>query len=69
MGSGASPAPAFRSTRDEIKGELPPKPTPDGVSYPSDPLRRLVALHGSTHEMMTGLVYVSPWPRDDARFR
>ena len=60
---------AFRSTRDEIGGDLPPEPTPDDVPYPSDPRRRLVALHGSVHEIMTGLSYQSPWPRNDARFR
>lgn len=60
---------AFRAMRDGVRVERPPEPTPSEVPYPSDPLRRLVALHGSAHEMMTGLVYVSPWPRADARFR
>jgi len=60
---------AFRAMRDGVKGELPPEPTPEEVPYPSDPLRRLVALHASSQEMMTGLVYASPWPRHDARFR
>jgi len=55
--------------RDGIRPGLPPEPTADEVLYPADPLRRLVALHGGAHEIMTGLVYVSPWPRDDARFR
>jgi hypothetical protein len=39
------------------------------VPYYSDPLRRLVALHRNAHELMTGRVYLSPWPRDDATFR
>lgn len=60
---------AFRSVRDGVRAELPTEPTPDEVPYPADPLQRLVALHTSTHEMMTGFAFVSPWPRDDARFR
>lgn len=55
----------FRVMRDGVKGE----PPPEEVTYPSDQLRRLVALHASSQEMMTGLVYASPWPRRDARFR
>lgn len=39
------------------------------VRYYSNPLKRLVDLHASSREMATGLTYVSPWPRDDARFR
>jgi hypothetical protein len=42
---------------------------PKDVPYPADPMRRLVAMHASAHELMTGLVYQSPWPREDARFR
>ena len=60
---------AFGLIKDGPKGELPPEPKPDEVPYPADPLRRLVALHGSAQEMMTGLAYVSPWPRRDARWR
>lgn len=60
---------AFQAMREGTVGDLPPEPAPNEVPYPSDPLRRLVAQHGSAHEMMTGLAYVSPWPRDDARFR
>jgi hypothetical protein len=37
--------------------------------YYSDPLRRLVALHRNTRELMTGRAYLSPWPRDDATYR
>lgn len=38
------------------------------VSYYSQPLRRLVGMHASFNELM-GFSYVSPWPRQDARFR
>ena len=60
---------AFRLIKDGLKGELPHEPAPNDVPYPAEPLRRLVALHGSAQEMMTGLAYVSPWPRQDARWR
>lgn len=60
---------AFGLMKDGVKGELPAEPAPDEVPYPADPLRRLVALHGSAQEMMTGLAYVSPWPRHDAHWR
>lgn len=61
---------AFRVQRAGGTTGLPAEPVPDEVPYPADPLRRLVAMHGSAHELMTGLVYASPWPRDDdARFR
>ncbi len=60
---------AFGLMKDGVKGVLPAEPAPDEVAYPADPLRRLVALHGSAREMMTGLAYVSPWPRHDARWR
>jgi hypothetical protein len=49
--------------------ELTPEPRPEDVAYPADPLRRLVAMHNSAYEVMTGFAFVSPWPRDDARFR
>ena len=39
------------------------------IAYPRDPLDRLVSMHSSARELMTGLTYVSPWPRADARFR
>lgn len=39
------------------------------VRYYRDPLRRLVSLHSGFHEITTGLVFVSPWPRSDAQFR
>jgi hypothetical protein len=39
------------------------------VRYYSNPLQRLVAMHASAHDIITGFVYQSPWPRDDAQFR
>jgi len=59
----------FRALQAGGVPDLPLEPAPEDVSYPADPLRRLVAMHCSAHELMTGLVFVSPWPRDDARFR
>jgi hypothetical protein len=60
----------FRAMRDDGPNAPPPaQPPPEDVPYPSDPLRRLIAMHGSPREWMTGLVYVSPWPRDDAPYR
>jgi hypothetical protein len=60
----------FRAVRDDGSAAPPPaEPEPEDVPYPTDPFRRLIAIHASAHEMMTGLVYVSPWPRDDARSR
>jgi hypothetical protein len=49
--------------------ELPPEPGVEDVPYPADPLRRLVAMHSSANEFLTGLAFVGPWPREDARFR
>lgn len=40
----------------------------DEIRYYADPLRRLVRLHHSSREGMTGLTWQSPWPRDDRRF-
>ncbi len=37
------------------------------VQYYADPLERLVRLHHGWSEMSTGLVYVSPFQRDDGR--
>ena len=42
---------------------------PVRVRYYRNPLGRLVKLHQSYHEMSTGLVYRSPFEREDARFR
>lgn len=41
----------------------------DEVRYYDDPLRRLVKMHQSSTEFTTGISWISPWPRDDARFR
>lgn len=37
--------------------------------YYDDPLDRLIRLHNTVQEMMTGRVYTSPWPRADAARR
>ncbi len=48
----------------------PPQNLDDAeVRYYSNPMRRLVAMHSSPRELMTGFVYQSPWPRDDAEPR
>jgi hypothetical protein len=60
---------SFRMLRDGRLSALPPEPAPRDVPYPRDPLRRLIAMHASTSEIMTGLAYTSPWPRRDAHFR
>jgi hypothetical protein len=59
----------FRALAEGGATELPPVPGREAVPYPADPLRRLVAMHSSGSEIMTGLTFVSPWPRSDARFR
>lgn len=41
---------------------------PSQVRYYRNPLRRLIKMHSSFQEM-TGFAYVSPWPREDARYR
>lgn len=59
----------FRVQRDGASAPMPPEPAPEDVPYPADPLQRLVALHSSARELMTGLAYLSPWPRIDAAYR
>jgi hypothetical protein len=49
------------------------RPAPDElqprqVRYYRNPRRRLIRMHESFQEL-TGFAYISPWPRDDARFR
>jgi hypothetical protein len=39
------------------------------IRYYRDPMRRLIGLHSGFHQLMTGLAFVSPWPRSDAQFR
>ncbi len=47
-----------------------PSSIPEGeIGYYRDPMRRLIGLHSGFHELMTGLAFVSPWPRKDAQFR
>lgn len=63
----------FRALRDPSAAQ-DPVPDPGAIlardtRYYRDPMQRLVQLHGSFQEMMTGLVYQSPWPRADAQFR
>ncbi|MFC6155648.1 hypothetical protein [Kribbella jiaozuonensis] len=59
----------FRQLQTGDETEPPPELSPAEVSYPRDPLKRLVDMHNSAHEFVSGLVYTSPWPRVDARFR
>lgn len=63
----------FEIVRDDFsrRGEVtPPRALDDAeVRYYTNPLQRLVAMHMSTREMITGFVYQSPWQRDDAQFR
>jgi len=47
-----------------------PSSIPEGeIRYYRDPMQRLVRLHCSFQEIMTGIAYQSPWPRTDAQFR
>jgi hypothetical protein len=41
---------------------------PAQVRYYRNPLRRLIRMHQSFHEL-TGFAYISPWPREDAAFK
>lgn len=59
----------WKALRSENKGIILGEPSPEDVAYPSDPLTRLVAMHSTASELTTGLTYISPWPRHDARFR
>jgi hypothetical protein len=36
------------------------------LAYPENPLKRIVRIHWSSRELMTGHVYTSPFQRDDA---
>jgi hypothetical protein len=60
----------FRQVRDRGSSLPPPvRPEelgPEEVGYYSDPMRRLMRLHWTTAEIITGLAYRSPWPRADA---
>jgi len=63
----------FEIVRDDFsrRGEVtPPEALDDAeVRYYTNPFQRLVAMHMSAREMITGFVYKSPWERDDAQFR
>jgi hypothetical protein len=56
---------AFKHRRDGRNEEVP-VPAPGDVPFSRDPFRRLVRMHATTTEMMTGYEYFSPWPRPDA---
>lgn len=43
--------------------------SPSRIKYYSDPLDRLIHLHSSTREMVSGQVFRSPFERSDARLR
>lgn len=63
---------AFRLLRNgqgQNRVEDPATFSNDEVRYYRDPLRRLVEMHAGFHEMVTGLVFNSPWPREGARYR
>lgn len=64
---------AFEIVRDDFsrRGEVTPPDALDDaeVRYYGNPLERLVGMHMSAHEMVTGFVYQSPWQRDDAQIR
>lgn len=38
------------------------------LTYPDNPLSRMAKLHWAFQELVTGHVYVSPWPRGDAAY-
>jgi hypothetical protein len=62
--------PPGRSKPKVGRPRINPASLPDGrVRYYSDPLDRLVRLHKTEAEMTTGLVYHSPFERNDARLR
>jgi hypothetical protein len=64
---------AFRNSK--AAGGIPsqvedPASIPDNdIGYYRDPIARLIALHSCFGEVTTGLRFISPWPRNDARFR
>ncbi|MFE2750535.1 hypothetical protein ACFXGA_00875 [Actinosynnema sp. NPDC059335] len=58
---------AYRETKQLQPPGDPVSLSTDEIRYYQNPLRRLIALHSSKQEMTTGLSYVSPWPRTDAR--
>jgi hypothetical protein len=41
----------------------------DEIRYYSEPLSRLIMMHWSSIGLATGISWISPWPRDDARLR
>lgn len=66
----SSNAQVFRTLR--TGGRPVAEETPKNIeqaSYARDPLMRLIKMHSSAREMMTGLTYSSPWHRPDATYR
>jgi hypothetical protein len=62
----------FRMHRDgqSTRVAINPQSIPDAeIGYYRDPLARIVDLHSTRGEMITNLVYVSPWHRPDAHLR
>jgi hypothetical protein len=49
--------------------ETPQSLSDDDIGYYAQPLQRLIELHCSKQELMTGFAYQSPWPRQDAQWR
>ena len=59
---------AHVETQQQVPAPNPASLPEDEIRYYQHPLQRLVALHLPKREIMTGLSYVSPWPRRDAQF-
>ncbi|MBB0242696.1 hypothetical protein FNQ90_00875 [Streptomyces alkaliphilus] len=60
----------FRGWRSGCRSVENPATLPtEEIGYYVNPLERLVRLHSSQSEMITGLTYRSPWHRSDAQFR
>lgn len=61
----------FRSITEEGTGTLqnPAEIPVEEISYYTNPLERLIRLHRGFVETTTGIVYQSPWPRNDAQYR
>lgn len=60
---------AMAASRETRTISTPPAVEPVDVPFPSNPLTRLVRMHSSAVEMISGLAFDSPWPHPDARWR
>lgn len=58
-----------RSAIVKIETIDPMSLTLEQIRYDPNPFKRLVRMHSDHHEMTTGTVFRSPFPRSDARFR